>query len=107
MINRQLGLSYCGNMPDLYEEVLAEFVEESHQQMDLLREKMATGDWSGFTTLVHALKGTSLTIGAEALSACAKNMQLASAEGRYHDVEQGFGELETRMAEVWTALAEG
>ena len=40
-----------------------------------------SGNWPDYAVKVHALKSTSLTIGAEALSAQAKELELAGKRG--------------------------
>ena len=40
-----------------------------------------SADWADYAVMVHALKSTSLTIGAQALSAQAKELELAGKRG--------------------------
>ncbi len=52
--------------------------EEKRTEIAALYE---SADWTDYAIKVHALKSTSLTIGAEALSAQAKELELAGKRG--------------------------
>ena len=72
------GLTYCMNEEDFYVEMLEEYLR-SDKVTDL--ERFFTDeDWDNYRTLVHALKSTSLTIGAVHLSGEAKALELAAKE---------------------------
>ena len=51
------------------------------EPVEALSEFYESGDWAEYAVKVHALKSTSLTIGAEALSAQAKELELAGKQG--------------------------
>ena len=73
------GLTYCMNEEDFYVEMLGEYLR-SDKVTDL--ERFFTDeDWDNYRTLVHALKSTSLTIGAVHLSGEAKALELAAKKG--------------------------
>lgn len=76
-INKQLGLSYVMDMEDLYTEVLQVYVEEAPQLRADIVEAFSAKDWDMYCTKVHALKSTSLNIGAEDLSEKAKESEYA------------------------------
>ncbi|MBO5155064.1 MAG: response regulator [Eubacterium sp.] len=72
------GLAYCMNEEDFYVEMLEEYLR-SDKVTDLERF-FIDEDWDNYRTLVHALKSTSLTIGAVHLSGEAKALELAAKE---------------------------
>ena len=76
-IDRALGLSYVMDMEDLYGEVLQVYIEEAPQMKADIETSFAAGDWPLYRTKVHALKSTSLNIGASALSELAKECEYA------------------------------
>ena len=76
-IDTDLGLSYNGGMEELYAEVLRMFVQVKEEKREKMCSAWKSGDWKNYTTLVHALKSTSLTIGCSGLSEQAKALELA------------------------------
>ncbi|MDY5576048.1 MAG: response regulator [Lachnospiraceae bacterium] len=72
------GLTYCMDN-EFYEEMLREYMQANKvTEIDrFLDEK----DWKNYGIAVHALKSTSLTIGAVSLSQEAKALELAAKEG--------------------------
>lgn len=83
-INVGLGLDYCGGEEAFYLEMLRMYCEQSGEKRAEIISLYEAADWPNYAIKVHALKSTSLTIGAEALSNQAKGLELASKKG---DVE--------------------
>lgn len=75
----QTGLSYCMNDEDFYVEMLGEYLKSD--KMSKLERFFSDEDWDNYRTLVHALKSTSLTIGAVHLSGEAKALEMAAKDG--------------------------
>ena len=73
------GLIYCMNEEDFYIEMLQEFLQADKASQ--LKHFLAEEDWDNYRTTVHALKSTSLTIGAAHLSGEAKALEMAAKEG--------------------------
>ena len=78
-IDIRTGLLYCMNDEDFYVEMLGEYLE-SDLMLDL-EQVFSDEDWGNYRTLVHALKSTSLTIGAVHLSGQAKELETAAKNG--------------------------
>lgn len=76
-IDRKLGLLYNGGMEDMYLEVLAMFAQLKDSKKAKIDEALEKEDWKAYTTFVHALKSTSLTIGCKELSEGAKALEMA------------------------------
>lgn len=74
----QTGLSYCMNDENFYVEMLGEYLKSD--KMSKLERFFADEDWDNYRTLVHALKSTSLTIGAVHLSGEAKALEMAAKD---------------------------
>ena len=83
-INVDKGLDYCCGEEDFYLEMLQIFYAQGKEKMEEIAALYEAANWKDYATKVHALKSTSLTIGAEALSAQAKELELAGKRG---DVE--------------------
>ena len=74
----QTGLAYCMNEEDFYVDMLKEYVKGD--KTSTLDEFFDKQDWSNYRTTVHALKSTSLTIGAVHLSEAAKALEMAAKD---------------------------
>ena len=72
------GLTYCMNEEDFYVDMLQEYVKGD--KTSTLDEFFDKQDWSNYRTTVHALKSTSLTIGAVHLSEAAKALEMAAKD---------------------------
>ena len=80
-VNVELGLGYCAGDGNFYREMLRMFAAQAQEKHNEIASLYESADWEGYTVKVHALKSTSLTIGAEALSAQAKELELAGKRG--------------------------
>ena len=78
------GMSYFADSEEFYEEMLQCYLDNS--SYDDIQGCYDRQDWDNYRILVHALKSTSLSIGAVELSAQAKEMEMASKEGRILDI---------------------
>lgn len=83
-LNVEVGLDYCCGEEDFYREMLQMFCSQSGEKKDELVALYNAANWADYAVKVHALKSTSLTIGAEELSGLAKALELA---GKKTDVE--------------------
>lgn len=91
LINEEIGLSYCGNMRELYVEILNVYLDES--KIDALNEFYANRNWEDYRIKAHALKSTSLTIGAVELSDEAKALEQAIVNGNIDYVVDNHKEV--------------
>ena len=105
------GLTYCMNEEDFYIEMLQEFLQADKASQ--LKHFLAEEDWDNYRTTVHALKSTSLTIGAAHLSGEAKALEMAAKEGNmdyirsHHDgVMDEYKELTDHLKEILENVAE-
>ena len=80
-INTELGLDYCAGDEDFYLEMLRMFCAQGPEKRAEIAALYESANWTDYAVKVHALKSTSLTIGAEALSAQAKELELAGKRG--------------------------
>ncbi len=83
-INVDVGLDYCAGDEDFYREMLRLFSAQGEEKRTEIAALYESANWPDYAIKVHALKSTSLTIGAEALSAQAKELELA---GKRSDVD--------------------
>ncbi len=75
----ETGMTYCANDEEFYLEMIGTYFEDS--KLSEIEKSFAQKDWQNYRILVHALKSTSLSIGAVPLSQAAKALEAAAKEG--------------------------
>ena len=75
-ISLETGLKYCMDSKSFFVQMLATFTDG--KKAEKIQEKYDASDWKNYQILVHALKSTSMSIGAENLSEAAKKLELAA-----------------------------
>ncbi len=76
-INHELGLSYCMDSEDFYNDVVMAFCEQCEEYMPQLDEFFAAKDWKQYAIITHAMKQNALNIGAENFSKYSLEHELA------------------------------
>ena len=92
-INVELGLDYCAGDEDFYREMLRMFRAQSEEKRAEIVSLYESANWADYAVKLHALKSTSLTIGAETLSAQAKALELAGKRGDTDDIRRRHAAL--------------
>jgi HPt (histidine-containing phosphotransfer) domain-containing protein len=89
---------------DLARTVVQGFLDDAPSLIEALKDALRAGDESGAIRQAHTIKGASATVGGEALSAVAQEMETAATAGdlaqageRLPDLESEFGRLRTAM----------
>ena len=77
LLDTGLGLKYSGGMEDVYWELVEMFCMLKNEKMKGLNDAFAETNWADYTTSVHGLKSTSLSIGGRRLSEAAKDLEMA------------------------------
>lgn len=72
------GLAYCCDSEEFYKEMLGTYLDS--QKADSISDAYQEEDWESYRILVHALKSTSLSIGAVTVSEQAKALEMAAKE---------------------------
>jgi len=85
-IDTEKGLNYSNNDKEIYKEILEVYCDEFSENKEKLNKFKNDEDWKNYTILAHAIKGTSLTIGAQNFSNFAKQMELAGKEEHYGEI---------------------
>lgn len=80
-INTELGLQYCSGSEEFYAQMLKMFCEQSGDKKKEITDLYDAEDWKEYAVKVHALKSTSLMIGAEELSERARKLEQAGKSG--------------------------
>lgn len=90
-LNVNLGLMYCMDDEDFYQEMIKEYADAD--KSNILKECLASENYSDFGTYVHAVKSTSLNIGAENISEKAKRLENAAKEIDIQYIHSNFDEF--------------
>ena len=104
-LNVELGLQYSADMEDMYKEILTMFCDMKKEKQSKINEAFESGNWNNYTTFVHALKSTSLSIGGEECSEAAKKLEMAgkiliSASSSELDKHEAEEYIKTHNAEA-------
>ena len=76
-IDKALGMQYCGDMEEMFQEFVKMFCERKEETFGKIRGAYETENWEDYTTHVHALKSTALSVGGQKLSEAAKALEMA------------------------------
>lgn len=75
-IDTSLGLSYCAGSTDIYKTIVHKYVEVADSKKQRMTDALDSNNWNDLLIEVHALKSSSLSIGAKKLSDDALEMEL-------------------------------
>lgn len=105
-INVGKGMDYCCGEEDFYLDMLRIFYTQSAEKMAEIASLYEAANWKDYATKVHALKSTSLTIGAERLSEHAKALEQAGKNNDAEYIQKHHPGLLRLYQEVCDSLAE-
>jgi CheY-like chemotaxis protein/HPt (histidine-containing phosphotransfer) domain-containing protein len=101
----ELGLSYCMSDMDFYKEMIGEYLKGDKRPP--LEEYFSKEDWENYRITAHALKSTSLNIGAKAVSEQAKGLEFAARDNdidyiksHHQEVLEQYSILREELTEV-------
>ena len=97
-INLETGLKYCMGSKEFFLQVLTTFTDA--KKPEKIQEKFDAQDWKGYQILVHALKSTAMSIGAENLSEQAKVLELAAKNKDAEKILSNHSDLMTTYKKV-------
>ena len=100
-IDSTQGVAYCGGTMEGYIEVLHTFVASAQKQMGIMREAMKDRNIPRVSLEAHSLKSAAGGIGAFALSAEARDMEMAGKKG---DEAYVRGHLESLLEHYMTIV---
>ncbi len=78
-VHTETGLSYCQDDDGLYRTLLIDYVQTSEERIRDLARYFDEKDWKNYEILVHSLKSTSRTIGADEIGNAAAKLESAAA----------------------------
>lgn len=100
LLSPEKGMYYTGGDEEAYRGILAAYVKTGKEKIVYIDRLFRQKDWRNYIIEVHALKSSSLMIGAEELSELAKKLELAGKAGDYQTVTENQKELLSLYSEV-------
>ena len=104
VLDTKTGMNYCMNDEEFYIEIIETYVQNDKRQ--LIADAFAAENWKDYETYVHALKSTSLNIGAVDLSGHAKALELAAKEGDYGYIRENHKKVFDEYSEMLNKIKE-
>ena len=101
-LDTETGMGYCCNSEEFYKEMLTVYLNT--EKRDAICEFYDKGDWENYRIEVHALKSTSLSIGAIQLSEQAKQLEMAAKEGDIAYIEENHEDAMEEYKEILSQL---
>jgi HPt (histidine-containing phosphotransfer) domain-containing protein len=101
-LDTSVGMSYCMDNEEFYQEMLKEYLNSG--KAEAMTQYFAAQDWENYRIIVHALKSTSLTIGAVELSEQAKALEMACKENNITYVQDNHAKVLERYEKFVGAL---
>ena len=80
-LNVAAGLHYAMDQKAFYLEMVQDYVTEWENKAKELEAAFAKEDWKAYEIVIHSVKSTSKMIGADELSAGARELELAAIDG--------------------------
>lgn len=102
-IDLETAMNYCGNDEDMQKKFLTMFVSRREAVSAQLDNDLAAQNIADYTTHVHALKSTALSIGGVKLSECAKALEMAGhayCDGPENEKDSQLAYIQTHHQEA-------
>ena len=97
-LDQDVGLEYCAGDEEIYREIIEGYLEEDRRAE--LVKYYETDDLANYRVVAHAIKSTSLTIGATELSAKAKALEYAAADGDRNYIRENNDEMLSMYSDI-------
>ena len=94
------GLGYCQNNDELYRMLIGEYVRSAQERAVSLRDFFENHDAKNYSIIVHSLKSTSRTIGADEVAELAAALEKAAGDENWDFISENHAVL----IEKYTAL---
>ncbi len=101
-----LGLSFTGDNIENYLDIVDIYAQSGRAKLTVLNRLKEAQDWKGYTIEVHAIKSSSLSVGAQKLSLFAKLLEERGKAGDVDVLEVSHKELVKEYTAVIEACEE-
>ena len=102
MLDTETGLGYCMNDEEFYIEMIQTYVDDD--KLKLLNDAYESENWKDYETYAHAIKSTSLNIGATALFEHARELEFAAKEKNYGLIKERHQSVSEEYASMLDQL---
>ena len=99
------AMTYCGD-EDMWKTILEVYVEEGKEYLKKIPEAAKAKDYHNYQIMAHAIKSTSLNVGAVAMNAEAKEQEFFCKDGKYEEVDAGWEKFMEDFSQVLDAAKE-
>ncbi len=99
-IDAYSGIFYVGGNKDTYFTILNTYVNKGREKHAQIEALFNAADWSNYIIEVHALKSSSLSVGAKALSEMAKRLELNGKAGDYDYIRENHKQMHEEYAKI-------
>jgi PAS domain S-box-containing protein len=99
VFDRAGALARLGDDVELFNDVLATFIDEAQRDLARLKEALAGRQSEDARRHAHSIKGAASNVGAEAVRELAARMESAAKNAAFDQVCEELPELERRLAE--------
>jgi signal transduction histidine kinase/CheY-like chemotaxis protein len=99
-IDTQTGLRNAGDSVDSYIGILSFFRRDITERIPLIKKAVEESDWASYTTMVHAIKGASRSIGAMETGDLAAELEAAGRDRNQDLIAEKTGALTARLEEL-------
>lgn len=100
LLDTRKGIIYVGGNEKAYREILSLFIQKCEEKTEVIRKLFEQRDAKNYAVEVHALKSSSLSVGAERLSGIAKELEAAGKAGNIDTMGEKNDELLKLYEEV-------
>ncbi len=101
LIDTKLGMFYTGGQADADLNILSTYLNKGTGKIEKIRSLYEKREWKNYVIEVHALKSSSLSIGAKQLSELAKELEAAGKEGNVKLIEEKTQDCLTCTGRWW------
>ena len=105
LLDTKTGMGYCMNDEEFYVDIIRTYAEGDKRHD--IAEAFEAENWKDYETYVHALKSTSLNIGAVTLSEHAKALEYAAKEENYGYIRENHEKVLEEYSEMLEGLCKG
>jgi HPt (histidine-containing phosphotransfer) domain-containing protein len=99
------GLANTGGSPEVYRQILAVYSADALERLPQIKAAAEKEDFAAYTTMVHALKGISRSIGAAGIGEMAARLEEAGRAGDRLAVEEKTGEFLSALKNLTENIA--
>lgn len=89
----KLGMEYSTDKVEIYKEILNVFIQIKKQKQPELEMFFEQEDWKNYTIAIHALKSSSLNIGAKKLSDISAGLEKAGHNGNIDYIKKHHADM--------------